>query len=104
VPLQFTPLLVIHPILKAVMSSIAQPWLVSRSAIPRQSIVLGLIKYARFVDPVFAICVGSAAAAIRIRREQIAKHPDQENDFANLWKKAQRMGKGYVTAYRDAEK
>ena len=58
----------------------------------------------RFVDPVFAICIGSTAAAIRIRREQVAHNPDQPNDFASLWKKAQRMGWGYMTAYREIEK
>jgi Non-classical export protein 1 len=58
----------------------------------------------RFFDPIFAICVGSTAAAIRIRREQIAKYPEQENDFGTLWKKAQRMSRGYLTAYRNVEK
>jgi Non-classical export protein 1 len=57
----------------------------------------------RFIDPIFAVCVGTTAAAIRIRREQIAKYPDQENDWGNLWKKAQRMGKGYLTEYREME-
>jgi hypothetical protein len=52
---------------------------------------------------VFAICVGSTAAAIRIRREQIAKYPDHENDFRSLWNKAQGMGRNYLTAYREVE-
>lgn len=47
--------------------------------------------------------MGTTAAAIRIRREQLAKHPDQDNDFASLWKKAQNMGKGYLTTYRDGK-
>lgn len=64
------------------MSSVAQPWLISK-----------------FVDPIFAICVGTAAAAVRIRREELAKYPDQGNDFGSLWKKAQRMSKGYLTTY-----
>ncbi|ERF73208.1 hypothetical protein EPUS_03049 [Endocarpon pusillum Z07020] len=68
------------------MSSVAQPWLISK-----------------FFDPIFAICVGTTAAAIRIRREQLAKYPDQDNDFASLWKKAQNMGKGYITTYRDGK-
>jgi Non-classical export protein 1 len=57
----------------------------------------------RFVDPIFAIFIGTAAAAIRIRREETEKYPDQANDFESLWKKAQRMGKGYVTGYRDVK-
>ena len=64
---------------------------------------LSLILRCRFFDPVFAICVGSAAAAIKIRREQDAKYPDQENDFPSLWKKAQMMGRGYLNAYREVD-
>ena len=38
----------------------------------------------RVVDPVFAVCIGVSAAAIRIRREQIEKFPEQENEIGNL--------------------
>lgn len=94
------------------MPPIAQPWLISKYArgihrllcFSADTDLSSLANHlGRFFDPIFAICVGTAAAAIRIRREQIAKYPDRENDFRRLWKKAQRMSKGYFTSYRDME-
>lgn len=58
----------------------------------------------RFFDPIFAMCVGTTAAVIRIRREQVAKYPDQENDLGSLWKKADKMGRDYLAAYQNVEK
>jgi len=60
------------------MSAIAQPWLISK-----------------FFDPIFSICVGVSAAALRIRREQTEKYPEQNNDWPALWQKGVRMGRGY---------
>jgi Non-classical export protein 1 len=55
----------------------------------------------RFFDPVFAVCVGISAAALRIRREEKEKYPDQNNDYRTLWAKGVRIGKGYFGCYKD---
>lgn len=50
----------------------------------------------RIFDPLFAVCVGISAAALRIRREEKEKYPDENNDYKALWAKGMRMGKGYI--------
>jgi hypothetical protein len=65
------------------MSAIAQPWLISK-----------------FFDPIFAMGVGISAAALRIRREEKEKYPEEENNWAALWQKGVRMGNGWVTDFR----
>jgi hypothetical protein len=57
----------------------------------------------RFFDPVFAVCVGISAAALRIRREEKEKYPEENNEYSALWAKGVRMGKGYFGGYQDAE-
>jgi len=49
----------------------------------------------RFIDPVFAVCVGISAAALRIRREQREKYPDQDTSSGALWQKGVRMAGNY---------
>ena len=60
--------------------------------------------FPRFFDPIFAVCVGISAAALRIRREEKEKYPDQNNDYRSLWAKGLRMGNGYFRGYRKEEK
>ena len=57
----------------------------------------------RFFDPIFAVCVGVSAAALRIRREERDKYPDQNNELGALWTKGLRMGRGYVGGYPDGK-
>lgn len=57
----------------------------------------------RFFDPIFAICVGISAAALRIRREEREKYPEANNDYSALWAKGVRMGKGYFGGYQEEE-
>jgi hypothetical protein len=64
------------------MFAIVQPWLISK-----------------FFDPIFAVGVGFSAAALRIRREEKEKHPEDDNSWEALWQKGVRIGKGYVTNY-----
>jgi hypothetical protein len=64
------------------MSAIAQPWLISK-----------------MVDPIFAMGVGFSAAALRIRREEKEKYPEDDNNWGALWQKAVRMSKGWATHY-----
>lgn len=64
------------------MSAIAQPWLISK-----------------FFDPIFAMGVGFSAAALRIRREEKEKNPQENNDWGALWQKGVRMSKGWYTHY-----
>ena len=51
-------------------------------------------------DPIFAIGVGISAAALRIRREEKEKYPDESNDYRALWAKGMRMGRGYFGGYQ----
>ncbi|EHY61296.1 hypothetical protein HRR83_008994 [Exophiala dermatitidis] len=60
------------------MASVAQPWLISK-----------------FIDPIFAVCVGLSAAAVRIRREEREKYPDQDSSFPALWQKGVTMARSY---------
>ncbi|KIW79215.1 hypothetical protein Z517_05827 [Fonsecaea pedrosoi CBS 271.37] len=60
------------------MASVAQPWL-----------------FSKFVDPIFALCVGFSAAALRIQREQREKYPEQDSSFPALWQKGVKMNKVY---------
>ncbi|KAL2420102.1 hypothetical protein ABEF95_006460 [Exophiala dermatitidis] len=60
------------------MASVAQPWLISK-----------------FIDPIFAVCVGLSAAAVRIRREEREKYPDQDSSFPALWHKGVMMTRSY---------
>jgi len=53
----------------------------------------------KFLDPIFAIFVGTAAAALRIRREEKEKYPEQNNDWSGLWAKAVRMRQDYFNGY-----
>ena len=55
----------------------------------------------RFFDPVFAVGVGISAAALRIRREEKEKYPNEKNNYSALWAKGVRMGKGYLGGYQD---
>ncbi|EXJ80074.1 hypothetical protein A1O3_08360, partial [Capronia epimyces CBS 606.96] len=55
----------------------------------------------RFIDPVFAVCVGLSAAAVRIRREQREKYPDQDSSLPALWQKGVSMTRRY---FRDEAK
>jgi hypothetical protein len=48
----------------------------------------------------FAICVGISAAALRIRREEKEKYPEENNDYRALWAKGMHMGKGYLGGYQ----
>jgi len=59
--------------------TIAQPWLINK-----------------YFDPIFAISMGFCAAALRIRRENIERFPEQNNSYGALWSKAVRRGKDYV--------
>lgn len=65
------------------MSAIAQPWLISK-----------------FFDPIFAMGVGISAAALRIRREEKEKYPQEENNWAALCQKGVRMGDGWIAHYQ----
>lgn len=58
----------------------------------------------RFVDPVFAVCVGLSAAAVRIRREQREKYPDQDSSLQSLWQKGLRMTRRYFAAEVETDK
>jgi hypothetical protein len=51
------------------------------------------------VDPIFAMGVGFSAAALRIRREEKEKYPEEDNNWGALWQKAVRMSKGWATHY-----
>lgn len=98
------------------MSAIAQPWLISKYVrrVSTQTLYPGAlplvvaiasdnVSWHRFFDPIFAVCVGVSAAALRIRREEKRKYPDENNDYSTLWAKGMRMGKGYFGGYH-AEK
>lgn len=61
------------------------------------------VSWHRFFDPIFAVCIGVSAAALRIRREEKEKYPDENNDYSALWAKGVRMGRGYFGGYH-AEK
>ncbi|KEF51280.1 uncharacterized protein A1O9_12630, partial [Exophiala aquamarina CBS 119918] len=52
----------------------------------------------RFVDPIFAVCVGLSAATLRIRREQREKYPGQDSSPFALWQKGVRMSKRYFAS------
>lgn len=49
----------------------------------------------RFFDPIFAVCMGFSAAALRIKREQTQQFPKQDNSYPVLFQKGLRMSKGY---------
>ena len=49
----------------------------------------------RFVDPIFSISVGVAAAALRIQRDEKVNYPDQDSSYPALWQKGQRMARHY---------
>lgn len=91
------------------MSAVAQPWLISKYALfvsyglqPRLlRLFTDIAALHRFFDPVFAVCVGISAAAVRIRREEKEKYPDQNNDYSALWAKGVRMGKSYFGGHQD---
>lgn len=53
----------------------------------------------KFIDPIFAMGVGFSAAALRIRREEKEKYPEQDNNWDALWQKGVRMGRGWITHY-----
>jgi hypothetical protein len=49
----------------------------------------------RFVDPIFAVTMGVAAAALRIQREEKEKHPEQDSSYPALLQKGQRTASHY---------
>jgi Non-classical export protein 1 len=57
----------------------------------------------RFFDPVFSICVGISAAALRIQREEKEKYPEQKNDFGALWIKGVGMSRNYFKSDQDSK-
>lgn len=62
------------------------------------------LNFIRFADPVFALFIGSTAAAVRVKREQKEKYPDQPNDWTSLAQKTERLGKGYWYGYDESGK
>ncbi|EXJ65830.1 uncharacterized protein A1O5_11071 [Cladophialophora psammophila CBS 110553] len=62
------------------------------STVPKANLYLS---FCRFIDPVFAVCVGLSAAALRIQREQREKYPQQDSSFPALWQKGHKMNKIY---------
>jgi hypothetical protein len=90
------------------MSAVAQPWLISKYGFlfPYTGCTLYLFRFAditalrRFCDPLFAMCVGISAAALRIHREEKEKYPKENNDYRALWAKGMHMGKGYLGGYQ----
>ncbi|RVX66784.1 hypothetical protein B0A52_08977 [Exophiala mesophila] len=65
---------------------VSQPWLISK-----------------FIDPIFAVGVGLSAAALRIRREEREKYPEQDSSLAGLWQKGVTMGTNYMTRWRESK-
>lgn len=49
----------------------------------------------RFFDPIFAVCMGFSAAAIRVKRETKERFPTEDNSYGALWKKGTVMSRNY---------
>jgi len=54
-----------------------------------------MLTIARFFDPIFAICMGFSAAAIRVKRENKEKFPLEDNSYRALWQKGAVMSRNY---------
>ena len=54
-----------------------------------------LIQSGRFADPIFALSVGMAGAAMRIRRDEEERYPGQTISYGSIAEKGRRMTRHY---------